>query len=110
MRERLDRALANQAWIQSQDKAALLHLEYNHSDHRSLLMDTEYYAAQRAGTNRAQRQFEAKWFREEGFAEIVEANWNAADTGQSPIDVLERLKAMHAGLHAWDGRVLKQPR
>jgi hypothetical protein len=109
MRERLDRALANQAWTQSQDKAALLHLEYNHFDHRPLLMDTEYYAAQRAGTNRAQRQFEAKWFREEGFAEIVEANWNAADTGQSPINVLDRLKAMHAGLHAWDGRVLKQP-
>jgi hypothetical protein len=110
MRECLDRALANQAWIQLQDKAALLHLEYNHSDHRPLLMDTEYYTAQMAGGSRMQRQFEAKWFREEGFAEIVEANWNAADTGQVSVDVLDRLKAMHDGLHAWDGRVLKQPR
>jgi hypothetical protein len=110
MREHLDRVLENQSWIQMHDKATLLHLEYNHSNHHPLRMDMKYYVAPPASVSQKQHNFEAKWLREEGFSEIVEDSWNAADTRQGPIDVLDRLKTMHAGLHAWDSRVLKQPK
>jgi hypothetical protein len=41
---------------------------------------------------------------------VVEEEWNSAATSSNPIDVLEGLKSMHNGLHAWDQRVLCQPK
>jgi hypothetical protein len=110
MRERLDRGLANEDWRLMHAHAAVLHLQYNHSDHHPLLLDTEYYAASSSLPVGKQNSFEAKWFKEEGFREVVEEEWNAAAGDGTEIDVLTRLKNMHAGLHAWDARVLKQPR
>jgi hypothetical protein len=43
MRERLYMGLANQSWINLHDTTTIIHLEYNHSDHRAILLDTEYY-------------------------------------------------------------------
>jgi glutathionylspermidine synthase len=44
MRSRLDRAVANSAWNQVHENAAIIHLEFNHSDHHPIFLDTEYYA------------------------------------------------------------------
>jgi hypothetical protein len=108
MRERLDRGIANASWSQMQTDAALLHLEYNHSDHRVLLLDTEYYKATPINGSK-QNRFEAKWFKEEGFTDIVQEKWQASDQGQ-PINVLDRLKIMHEGLHEWDRTILQKPK
>jgi hypothetical protein len=72
IRERLDRGLANTEWIQLHEQAAVLHLEYNHSDHHPLLLDTNYYAMPPASGITRQIRSEAKWFKEERFQEIVE--------------------------------------
>jgi exonuclease III len=109
MRERLDRGLVNTEWLAMQDHAAIQHLEYNHSDHRPLLLDTEFYAPQTSSVTK-QFHFEAKWLKEEKFRQVVEEQWMAAANEPGVIDVLGRLKAMHAGLHAWDYRVLKKPK
>jgi hypothetical protein len=110
LRSRLDRAIRNDSWRQMQDKAAVIHLEYNHSDHRPLLLDTEYYPASSATITTKHLNFEAKWLKEENFSEVVEKAWLSAAQSSDSIDVLERLKAMHAGLHAWDNRVLSRPK
>jgi hypothetical protein len=68
------------------------------------LLDTDYCAAAPGAVNRL-LQFEAKWMREESFRDVVEEKWTAAS---GPIDVLDRLKAMHDGLHMWDQQVLKK--
>ena len=109
MRSRLDRGLANASWIHMHSNSALLHLEYNHSDHRPLLVDTEYYASPTVNPANRVRHFEAKWLKEDGFHSVVEENWNATSQ-RGLIDVLDRLKAMHVGLHAWDTRVLRKPK
>jgi hypothetical protein len=108
MRERLDRGLANQSWINLFDTAAIIHLEYNHSDHRPIMLDTEYYVPSPESINRSTRNFEAKWLKEEGFNDVVVQQWEAAQIGA--IDVHERLRAMHGGLHVWDRTVLKGPK
>jgi hypothetical protein len=110
MRSRLDRALGNTNWSQMHSDAAIVHLEYNHSDHRPLMLDTEYYTAPNSHHQVKSDKFEAKWFREDNFAEIVKEQWEAAAGSADPVDVLTRLKAMHAGLHAWDQRVLRGPK
>jgi hypothetical protein len=110
MRERLDRGLGSTSWIQMQENAAVQHLEYNHSDHRPLLLDTDFYAVPPSNPVEKPIRFEAKWLKEEGFSEVVEEAWSAAGSETNVIDVLQRLKTMHTGLHAWDQRVLRQPK
>jgi hypothetical protein len=44
LRERLGRAMANGDWIIMHPGAVLQHLEYTRSDHRPILLDTEYQA------------------------------------------------------------------
>jgi hypothetical protein len=109
MWSRLDRAIGNSEWRQMHQNAALVHLEYNHSDHRPLLLDTEFYTPSSTASDN-QHRFEAKWFREEGFSDIVKEEWESAASASDPNDVLARLKTMHAGLHAWDHRVLRRPK
>jgi hypothetical protein len=108
MRERLDRGLANHSWNMLHDKAAIVHLQYNHSDHRPLLLDTEFYAAPPNHIIQTPKCFEAKWLKEPGFGDIVKEQWLAAR--ENAIDVHESLKSMHDGLHDWDSRVLKRPK
>jgi hypothetical protein len=55
----------------------LQHLGFIRSDHRPILLDTDYQAdvvCQKMGP----RWFEAKWLHEEGFREIVEKAWEDA--------------------------------
>ncbi|KAK1698887.1 hypothetical protein QYE76_015584 [Lolium multiflorum] len=110
MRSRLDKAVGNLSWNQMHMDAAMVHLEYNHSNQRPLLLDTEYYTTLYSDPMPKQNKFEAKWFRGENFGEIVKEEWEAAVGNENPIDVLQRLKAMHDGLHAWDQRVLRGPK
>jgi hypothetical protein len=72
-----------------------------------LLLDTNYYKASLPNPGKKQHQFEAKWFKEEGFCDIVEEKWNST---ADHVPVLDRLKSMHDGLHAWDHTVLREPR
>jgi hypothetical protein len=62
MRERLDRGLANNEWLVLQEHAAIQHLEYNHSDHRPILLDTEFYASPTIPVTK-QIHFKAKWLK-----------------------------------------------
>ena len=71
-------------------------------------IDTEFYVPTSASAILNQRCFEAKWFKEEGFGDVVQDRWMAAQG--DAIDVHARLRAMHAGLHDWDRRVLKRPK
>jgi hypothetical protein len=108
IRERLDRAVANGPWLMMHPGATLQHLGYTKSDHRPILLDTEYQAvgsSQRAGP----RRFEAKWIREEGFRSAVEQAWANAGTDATG-GVLSKLSRMHDALHAWDKSILKKPK
>jgi hypothetical protein len=107
IRQRLDRALANGQWMNMHPGAVLQHLGYIRSDHRPILLDTEF----QAGIGRQKhgpRRFEAKWLREEGFRQVVKDAWEAS--GASSTGVLEWLARLHAAMHKWDSSVLKQPR
>ena len=42
IRERLDRAVANGAWTLMHPNAVVVHFDYIRSDHRPIILDTEY--------------------------------------------------------------------
>jgi hypothetical protein len=108
MRERLDRAVANGDWITMHPGATLQHLEYTKSDHRLILLDTDYQAPSATIRPRSKR-YEAKWLQEEGFWLEVQHAWDMA-AGPTDDGVLQRLGRMHQALHACDMHVLQKPK
>jgi hypothetical protein len=108
IRERLDRVVANGAWTSMHPGAVLSHLEYTRSDHRPILLDTEYQSLP-GNNNSGTKRFEGKWLKEEGFREEVQRAWEAAGHATSN-EVLSKLNHMHQALHAWDSKVLKKPK
>ena len=80
IRERIERVTANQKLMDLFPMVAVLHEEFNKSDHRSLLVDTEYYAAIQRTVLGAPRRFEARWLRDESVDSIIEAAWERAKT------------------------------
>ena len=71
IKERLDRAVVNGEWSAMHPGYVLQHLEYAKSDHRPILLDTDYH---QLDTNRLPRvrRFEAKWLKEKGFRDVVQ--------------------------------------
>jgi endonuclease/exonuclease/phosphatase family metal-dependent hydrolase len=77
IRERLDRVVINNAWSDMYPGAAVIHLDYTRSDHRPLLLNTDYQPVQ-AHNTAPPRRFEAKWLHENFFREVVEKAWDEA--------------------------------
>ncbi|XP_051218974.1 uncharacterized protein [Lolium perenne] len=55
-------------------------------------------------------KFEAKWFKEDSFREVVETAWASAGSAVGNANVLAKLAHMHASLHAWDKEILQKPK
>lgn len=109
VRERLDRGVANDLWNVMFLNAILANREMLKSDHRPLILDTEGMQRESTHSREGARRFEARWLKEETVAEIVHAAWErAASQGQGP-DLMIKVNAVHADLHAWDRDVLKKP-
>ena len=89
IRERLDRGLINDAWADLFPNANLEHQNFNHSDHRPLLVDTDYFV----GVNPNQqgpKRFEARWLREDLFPELVQETWDKLGTDPNVSGIFEK--------------------
>jgi hypothetical protein len=98
IRERLDRVVANNAWNIMHPNATVQHLDYTRSDHRPILLDTDFQVMnnRRSGP----RRFESKWLKENELREVVQHAWEAAASATSG-GVLSKLEHMHGALHRW---------
>jgi hypothetical protein len=108
IRERLDRAVANMQWSNLFPQATLINSEMIRSDHRPILMDTNYLAPiQRGGSK---KRFEARWLQEDTVEEMIKAAWARAKArGEGPT-FSEKISDVHEDLHKWDKEVLKKPK
>jgi hypothetical protein len=79
------------------------------SYHRPILLDTEAQLAPNYD-NRDPKRFEAKWFHEQKFREVVQRAWNDAAVRAPGVGVLGKLGFLHGELHAWDDAVRKTPK
>jgi hypothetical protein len=109
IRERLDRVVANQGWRDKFPMAAVIHEDFWKSDHRPIMADTEYFDAGQVRNNGTKKMFEAKWLLEESFDDIVGGAWEEASSG-GPSTLAQKLQAVHLAMHAWDRRVLGEPK
>jgi hypothetical protein len=109
MRQRLERVVGDMAWSNLIPNAIVHNLEYAHSDHRPILVDTEYHRVEDHGRYRPKR-FEACWLREEEFRDVVLHAWEDAAVANPGARVLGKLGHLHEALHVWDRSILKKPK
>lgn len=84
MRERLARGVVNDSWNNLFPHASLINRETSRSDHRPILVDTEYLSTSHAITN-GPWIFEARWLQEDTVEEMVKAAWERAKArGEDP--------------------------
>jgi hypothetical protein len=107
IRERLDRGVANGAWLVMHLAASVQHLDYIRSDHRPILVDTKEDVHQ---PSTKQKCFEAKWLQEKGFQEKLQQTWEAVTNEYPTNNILAKLNKLHGVLHEWDANVLQNPR
>jgi hypothetical protein len=80
--------------------------DFNKSDHRPILVDTE--AQDGLNLNRAvgPKKFEAKWLCEESVEAIIQTAWDRVHTSGTQ-NFAEKTAYVHTALHDWDIEVLK---
>jgi hypothetical protein len=77
LRERLDRGVVNEQWNNIFPFASLINSETTRSDHRPLLLNTEYVSNTHAMRD-SPRRFEARLLQEDVVEEMVKYAWEMA--------------------------------
>ena len=85
--EKLDRALVSIEWEQKFPLVSVRALSRSGSDHTPLLIDSGNHA--HLG-NKSRFSFELSWFDQDGFYDMVAAEWAAVPSGNSPIDTWQK--------------------
>ncbi|KAI7979779.1 hypothetical protein LOK49_Contig250G00004 [Camellia lanceoleosa] len=103
VRERLDRGVANAAWLALFPMARVFHLTCTTSDHIPTMVDLLGQHKSLLGNRRRPHiyRFEAMWLRDERCEEVVKANWG---TIQEPTmdSVRGNMEKVSMGLSQWD--------
>ncbi|OMO90423.1 Endonuclease/exonuclease/phosphatase [Corchorus olitorius] len=101
--ERLDRAFANPTWFRQNDKARLLNLPVEHSDHGPIILQTEELRP----FKRRPYRFEAMWLTHPQCREVVKAAWDNNFQGSSSYRLVQKLKAAKGNLKKWNKEVFE---
>ncbi|KAA3479569.1 reverse transcriptase [Gossypium australe] len=101
IRERLDKGMANNEWLNLFIDYLVKHLPYSFSDHYPILIQMETNNSQ-AGRNRF--KFESWWLLEPTYANVIKKLWD-----QKSGDALDKLEYLRVGLQKW-GRNIKGER
>ena len=97
--EQLDRYLASVDWEQKYPLVTVQALARAGSDHTPLLLDTGDHAFT---GNSSRFSFELSWLRQEGFYDLIAREWNAIQTGNSPIERWQnKIRHLRQFLRGW---------
>ena len=103
MRARLDRGMANSAWLQLFPSAEIHHLVVASSDHMGVFLDT--MGAEVVGSGgRRQRcmfRFEKAWLKEPGCEATIAEAWDVQPIGTAMYRVAEKIKQCRVRLLQW---------
>lgn len=97
--EKLDRVLSSIGWEQKFPLVSIHALARSGSDHTPLIIDSEDQA--HLG-NRAQFSFELSWLNEEGFYDMIAAEWASVTSGHTPIELWQnKIRHLRRFLRGW---------
>jgi hypothetical protein len=97
--EKLDRVLASVEWEQKFPLVTVRALSRSGSDHTPLLIDS---GANAHIGNKGKFSFELSWFHQDGFYEMVAAEWNMVPPGKSPMHTWQKkIRHLRHVLRGW---------
>jgi hypothetical protein len=97
--EKLDRVLASVEWEQKFPLVTVRALTRAGSDHTPLLIDSGQHAHR---GNRLRFSFELSWFEQDGFHEMIAAEWATVSAGNSPIQTWQKkIRHIRRFLRGW---------
>jgi hypothetical protein len=106
IRERLDRAVATQAWRMRFPGFKVINGDHYHSDHRPVIIETSGGERRRRGTARGSApKFEARWLEEEECRGLVENGWER-EVQINNKGVMGAVRGVLADLSDWSQNVL----
>ncbi|KAK3218282.1 hypothetical protein Dsin_012252 [Dipteronia sinensis] len=100
IQERLDRFLANGQWMDKFWNAEVLHLGFNSSDHRSILLKCAPNPPFLKGRGR-NFGFEPFWLKEEDFMRTIDNSWKVHGDSDSSINLKAKLNKCASILNCW---------
>ncbi|KAL2243600.1 UNVERIFIED_CONTAM: hypothetical protein Sindi_0478000 [Sesamum indicum] len=101
LRQRLDRVLVTDSWMDVFSKTQVTHLELSKSDHRGLLVVAETIVTQKASSFR----FQHMWITHPGFLEVVRRNWQYPTIGSGMVRLQQKLTRLKHCLKEWNRTV-----
>jgi hypothetical protein len=99
VRERLDRAVCNSEWKGLFPLASVSNEPHYRSDHRPVVVNTEFFDASLIQRRGGSRKFEARWLAEESVHEIVTTAWETAKLRCLGPSLAALTKVVHMSLH-----------
>ncbi|XP_050258890.1 uncharacterized protein LOC126703871 [Quercus robur] len=99
---RLDRIVANEAWLNMFPEAKVVHRSMAASDHCLLSLSIRMRETRKVARKRF--MFEEMWTREEGCREVIERAWDPLDCNPE-LSIQKRLKCCQFQLQNWNCRV-----
>ena len=97
--EKLDRILVTVEWEQKFPLATVQALTREESDHTPLFLDS---GVQAHLGNTSRFSFELSWLRQEGFFDMIAAEWRSINRGSTPIEVWQnKIRHVRRFLKGW---------
>ncbi|XP_062088399.1 uncharacterized protein LOC133794966 [Humulus lupulus] len=103
LQERLDWAMVNEEWKDSFTSASLTHLDFNHSDHRALLLTLQDETGSDLLRNRKRPRFKFEniWSNESECKEIIKKCWKPFSSSSSLLATMSNIQACSTNLSTW---------
>jgi hypothetical protein len=84
--------------------------QHHWSDHRPVVVDTEFHDENLIQRRSGGKKFEACWLAEESVNEIVKTTWEETKLLGIAPSLAQHTNAAHRSLHEWDRTTLKGPK
>ena len=90
--------------------AVVINEDFGKSDHRPIVINTEYNSGMSEVRSRGPLRFEARWLCENSIENIIQTAWERSKQENVHALLSAHTKEVHEALHTWDKEVLKGPR
>ncbi|KAL0313474.1 UNVERIFIED_CONTAM: hypothetical protein Sradi_5746700 [Sesamum radiatum] len=101
VRARLDRAVANQAWIDRFPRYTVNHIGTCQSDHKMVIVDMKPRGSQQRRRRNTQFRFDARWLQSAGCKGTIEETWGARVDGDAHQILWKKIQRCRIGLLQW---------
>ncbi|KAL0449729.1 UNVERIFIED_CONTAM: hypothetical protein Slati_1529300 [Sesamum latifolium] len=101
VRARLDRAVANPAWLDRFSRYTVTHIAACQSDHKMVILEMVQQGVQTRRRRTAQFRFDARWLESDDCKRVIEEAWGGEADGDAHLVLWKKIQQCRIGLLRW---------